>query len=345
MDFSFLDSIVLRHRDEGDFPSASVLVFHESGTLYRKAYGDVTEETWFDMASVSKLFTTTMILSLMDEGIITPDSLILDHLPSERLGDITWERLSGITLRQIMTHTSGLLPWYPFYCDGREFYTVLEHALSGSVVQEGMAYSDLNFMLLAQVFSHETGLSLRQGLERYIKTPLNISNVSYGPIDPALACPTCWGNQIEQEMCAERGLSFGDWRPDGAEVRGSCNDGNAYYYFGGASGHAGIFATADAMAALGRFYLSTEKPAFVEAMETRICDRGLGFDRDDVFPQGCGHSGFTGTSLWFSRSHRIGAVLLTNRLYNVDGRRPVLTAFRREIHNALLRAAEGLSPL
>ncbi|MEG2118741.1 MAG: serine hydrolase domain-containing protein [Pseudoflavonifractor sp.] len=336
MDFSFVDEITRRHCAAGDFPSAVALIFDGDGTLYRRAFGTVTADMWFDMASVSKLITTTLLLTLMEEGRLTPDDAIADHLPQAQFGTTTARRLAGITVRQIMTHTSGILPWFPFYADGGAFWTVLERALAGSEIQRGMVYSDLNFMLLAQVFTHETGLSLRDGLEQRLKLPLGIRGLTYGPIDPAAACPTCYGNQIEQEMCADRGLAFSHWRPDGTEVRGTCNDGNAYYYFGGASGHAGIFATADGMAQLGQFYLTTRKPFFVEAMETRICDRGLGFDRDDVYPEGCGHSGFTGTSLWLSRTHNVGAVLLTNRLYRTDGKRPLLTDFRREMHNALL---------
>ena len=58
-------------------------------------------------------------------------------------------------------------------------------------------------------------------------------------MDPALCVPSCFGNQIEKGMCRERGMAFDGWREDGAAVRGECNDGNAYYYWHGASGHAG----------------------------------------------------------------------------------------------------------
>ena len=74
-------------------------------------------------------------------------------------------------------------------------------------------------------------------------------------------------------------------------------------------------------------------------METDICGRGLGFDRSDVYPEGCGHSGFTGTSIWFSRGFDIGAVILTNKYYRPEGG-PVANSneFRRAVHYALLAA-------
>ena len=138
-------------------------------------------------------------------------------------------------------------------------------------------------------------------------------------------------------MCAERGLHFQGWRPDGAVVRGTCNDGNAYYYWHGASGHAGAFATSAALTRLCQFYLTTQKPIFLRAMEENICERGLGFDKSDVFPDGCGHSGFTGTSLWLSRSHHCGAVILTNKFFRTQGEPPGNSnEFRRAVHYALL---------
>ena len=72
-------------------------------------------------------------------------------------------------------------------------------------------------------------------------------------------------------------------------------------------------------------------------MERVICGRGLGFDRSDVYPEGCGHSGFTGTSIWFSRSHGIGAVILTNKYFRPEGE-PAGNSndFRRAVHYALL---------
>ena len=332
-----LDAILEHYRAEGYYPSAVCHVFNETDTLYRKAFGDVTENTWFDLASVSKIICTTMLLCLMDEGKLTPEDKILSHLPVEKMGAATLARLESVTVYQLLTHTSGIVPWFPFYSDGREFYTVLERVLSSTKVEEGMAYSDLNFMLLAQIFTHISGLSLREGLDTYIK-PIVGSEIAYGPMaDPSICAPTCYGNQIEQRMCAERNLTFDGWRPNGVEVRGSCNDGNAHYYWGGASGHAGIFATSTALMKLCQFYLTTDKPAFLRAMEETTFDRGLGFDKTNVFPDGCGHTGFTGTSIWISREHHLGAVILTNKFHRMEGEPPGSShEFRRAVHYGLI---------
>ena len=74
----------------------------------------------------------------------------------------------------------------------------------------------------------------------------------------------------------------------------------------------------------------------VRAMEETVCGRGLAFDKRDVFPEGCGHSGFTGTSIYFSRAHDIGAVLLTNRLCRTSQEPANMQDVRRALHYALL---------
>lgn len=344
VDEAELDEIVRAHLGR-DFPSAVCLVFDRGGTRYRRAFGGADADNWFDLASVSKLFTFTILFAVMGEGGLTPEDRLLPLLPADRLGPVTAARLTDVTLEQLLTHTSGIVPWFPFYTDGRDFYTVLERVLSETPAQAGTAYSDLNFMLLGEVVSCLSGLSLPQALERYIKEPLGIRDLAYGPIDPALAVPSSLGNQIEREMCAERGLSFGGFRPDGPALRGEANDGNCFYFFGGAAGHAGVFGTADALATLGRFYLNTKHPLLRRAMETDVGERGLGFDRGNPYRPGCGHSGFTGTSLWLSPARDVGAVLLTNRLYFSDGRRPLLTDFRRAFHDCLRRSCQSVPKL
>lgn len=337
MDFHVIDNILEDYRGRGYYPSAVCQIFDREKTLYRQSYGDVSVDDWFDLASVSKILCTTMVLCVMEEGKLSPDDLALSHLPQDRLGPVTKKRLRDVTITRLMTHTSGIVPWYPFYVDGGDFYEVLEHALATSQVEEGMAYSDLNFMLMGQIFSYVTGLTLREGLERYIRGELGIPEFAYGPVDPAICVPSSYGNQYEKKMCADRGLSFAGWRPDGVAMRGTCHDGNAYYYWKGASGHAGVFGSAQALTRLCQFYMNTDKPAFLRAMEVDICGRGLGFDKSDVYPEGCGHSGFTGTSIWFSRKYDIGAVILTNKYFQPGGE-PATNSneFRRAVHYALL---------
>ena len=173
MDFSTLDRIMEDYRARGYYPSAVCQVFTGRETLYRQSFGAVTPETWFDLASVSKIICTTMLLFAMEEGRLTPEDLVLDRLPAGKPGPVTRKRLEKVTVKQLMTHTSGIVPWYPFYADGREFYTVLEHVLSTTPEEPGMAYSDLNFMLLGLIFTQVTGLTLREGNREYFYRQLD----------------------------------------------------------------------------------------------------------------------------------------------------------------------------
>ncbi len=327
-----LKDLLLSYRKRSFFDSAVCCILDEETTLEKAHVGPAAENAYFDMASVSKLITTTLLLHEMDAGHLSPTDPILPRLPQLQ-GPACQARLSETTVADLMTHHSGILPWYPFYADGRPFEVIFEEILSSTVPEAGEAYSDLNFMLLRCIYENVSGKSLSEGVREVINGQLVIPDIRYGPL-PADACaPCCLGNQIEKDMCHERGMTFDAWRTDGVPVAGTCNDGNAFYYFKGISGHAGIFATVSAMEALCRFYLTTDCPSFVNAMQVHLGTRGLGFDCSDVFPEGCGHLGFTGTSLYVSRSRHIGVVLLSNRLYLPSGAKPTnITPCRREIH-------------
>ncbi len=336
IDFAEIDNMLQSYQEQEYFPSGVLYIFDKDSLLHTMTLGEANEDSWFDMASVSKLVCNTMILFLVEEGKVTIDTPVLSILPYE--GDATRERLKDVTLRQLMTHTSGIPAWYPFYADGRDFEEILEYVFETNPKEEGMVYSDINFMLMGRIFEKVSGMSLPEGLDKYIHGKLGITDITYGPMEPDLCIPSSYGNPIEKDMVKERNMSFDGWRADDKPVCGECNDGNAFYYSGDVSGHAGIFATAEAMMKLCQFYMTTDKPAFLEAMSENISGRGLGFDKGENYPEGCGHSGFTGTSVWFSKENNIGAVLLTNRLfYPSDHESPgSMNVVRRAVHYALL---------
>lgn len=134
-------------------------------------------------------------------------------------------------------------------------------------------------------------------------------------------------------------MAFDGFRPHCTDVVGQPNDGNAFYYFHSVSGHAGLFGTREGVARLGQFYLNTRDPAFLGAVTLQPgCEgRCLAFHTGGAFPTGCGHTGFTGTSLWVDRQAGIGLALLTNRLYYDHLPQADMNAFRREVHLALGR--------
>lgn len=330
MDFSKIDRITEEYIAEKAFPSAVVSIFDREKTLYRAAYGSnllpdgtlqkVNTDTAYDMASCSKIATATQILDLIDEGKLRLETRIPEILTEIKSRPNLYARLRSVTIYQLLTHTSGVLDWYPFYTQcGRDYFDVFESFIGDTKIVDGMEYSDMNFMLLGMVVSRVRGKSLEDCVKD-LRDKLGAKRMQYKleeEADEALSgniAPSCWGNDIEEEMVRERNLFFDGWRSQDAPVIG-CNDGNAHYFLKDVAGHAGITADADAYERLCRYYLNTDSALLQRAMTEQEDGRGLGFQIDaGLYPGGCGHTGFTGTSIYICREKGIGCVLLTNRL-------------------------------
>lgn len=336
--YEAVDRVIQPRLAERLFPSAVVRVFDSRQTLMAAAFGDARKDSVYDVASLTKIATSTQILLLISSGRLSLEDEILSVLPELSKHDLLKKRLTRVDIYSLLTHTSGIVDWYPFYAH-RElpFEDVLALALERYGPVEGMVYSDLNFMLLGKVLERLRRMPLNACLAEDLVKPLELGRMSYRP-DPAWdIIPSSYGNPIEEGMCKERGISFDGWRPH-TPLRGGCNDGNAYYYFGGAAGSAGIFADALSYERLARFYLTSADPLIIRAQQALESNRGLGLQTGEMYPEGCGHLGFTGTSLYFSRALDIGVVTFTNRLYLEHPLSEGMQAFRRELHEAVVRA-------
>ena len=333
-----IGDLVGRYREAGYFPSACVRVFDDRETLFCCCFGEAEETSLFDVASLTKIATAAQVLRLIDEGALSLDTTLEEVFPQVREDRFLRERLRGADLYRLLTHTSSIPAWYPFYVRaGEDFFAVLTHALRTLPRAEGAVYSDLNFMLLGKLLEKTRGKPLERCLREDLAEPLGLGRIRYLPGAGEKTVPSSFGNPIEKRMCAERGLSFGGFRPDDAPVRGQVNDGNCHYYFGGVSGHAGIFADAAAYERLCRYFMNTDSPLLQRAQREQpdAPGRGLGFQTGMTYPHGCGHTGFTGTSIYFSRGYRIGAVAFTNRLYFREESGKDLSEFRRALHEAV----------
>ena len=322
---------------EGLFPSAVVRVFDSNHTLMTAEFGGARAQSVFDVASLTKIATATQILLLISSGRLSLADKILSVLPSLNESRLLKSRLSEVDLYSLLTHTSGIVDWYPFYAHrDLPFEEVLAITLERYGRVEGMVYSDLNFMLLGKVLESVRRKPLDACLREDLVLPLKLGNMGYHP-DPADdIIPSSYGNPIEEEMCAQRSIPFDGWRAHEPLI-GGCNDGNAYYYFGGAAGSAGIFADALSYERLCRFYMTSDDPLMIRAQQNLEMGRGLGLETGVRYPQGCGHTGFTGTSIFFSKALNIGVVAFTNRLYLKDPLPEGMQAFRRELHEAVVR--------
>lgn len=303
--------------------------------------------TLFDIASLTKLFTTTVILRFATLGIIDIDRPFASQPWAEPFLIAAQgypELLAAyetLTPSALLTHSSGLPAWYPFYAareqlpqeaaDAREglipsdFPAILHRVLRSSPLQEKTVYSDINFMLLGMAAASIGQRRLDEVIFSSLIKPLRLGATTYAPIATQTAA-TEFGNRIEMQMTANMGLSFSKWRPLSRPLRGEANDGNAFYYFSGIAGHAGLFSTADDLCKLCQIYVPEHAaeenmrdfiapPLLWRATSDAGAGRGLGFQFSQRYPHGFGHTGFTGTMVYIHPRKKLTAAILTNRLH------------------------------
>ena len=324
-----------RYQAAGYFPSACVRVFDSRETLAEVHVGEAGPDAVFDVASLTKIATAAQILRLISAGALRLSDPVGDCLAEIREDRFLRERLRDVTLYRLLTHTSTLPAWYPFYAlEEKDFFRALRTVLAGAEPETGVVYSDLNFMLLGRVIGRVRNKPLDVCLREDLVEPLGLGVMTYRP-DPALPLvPSCYGNPIEEE----RGIRFGGFRPADRPVTGEANDGNCWYAFHGVSGHAGIFAEAAAYERLCRYFMTADDPLLRESQRERpdAPGRGLGWQTGLSYPHGCGHTGFTGTGVYFSRERDLGVISFTNRLFYPHPNENATWEFRRVLHEAVL---------
>jgi len=324
------------------------LVFENSWGFAVDAAGrrePMSNATKFDIASLTKIFTTTAILWLVSHGAAKIDTALCDIDSMRRLAaghPLVEKAFESVTIRNLLTHSSGLHYWYPFYASpSDDFQTVLEKVLERFPRGGGTVYSDINYMLLGKLVDDAYGASLDIAMRDLVCGPLGLSDSGYKPSAGPFAA-TEFGNRIERKMVEELGLDFAGWRPEDLALEGEADDGNCHYYFGGTAGHAGVFSTARDLCALGRVYLDLSfREGFIagelaeEAGRDHGGNRGLGFQLGGLYPRGgFGHTGFTGTWLYLNRESGLAMTLLANRLHV---REPVvINDLRREFADIAL---------
>jgi CubicO group peptidase (beta-lactamase class C family) len=302
--------------------------------------------TIFDIASLTKVAgTATAVLALTATGALGLDDPVTSYLPgfaADLGGRGGREGHEGpVTIRHLLTHTSGLPATAEFYrwCRSRDelvnalLRTPLEAPPGSQVV-----YSDLGFMTLGEVARVVSGAPLDVTVGELVTGPLGLSSTRFGPLDvPA--------SQVAATEPREGG---------GPPWTGTVHDENARAA-GGVSGHAGLFSTVDDLARFAQWWVSDRDgpvPAALRRAATSdqtpgLCGhRGLGWvrvgDRFDILgpawpPTAVSHTGFTGTSLALDPPSRVWAVLLTNAVH--FGRdHTAIRALRRALHAAVAGA-------
>ena len=318
-----VDGIVQEAIRDGQIPGAVVLVGHDGEIIYRKAFGEraleprreaMTEDTIFDVASLTKVIaTTTAVMQLAEKGQIRINDPEVKYIP-----EFTENGKEEITVRELLTHHSGLpkdldlsQPW-----EGRE--TALRMAYADKPTYppgSRFLYSDVNFIVLGALVERVSGLSLDEYCQKNIFTPLQMAHTRFLP--PAAWFPKTAPTQYDEHE---------------KMLRGIVHDPTARR-MGGVAGHAGLFSTADDLAKFAQALLDGTtilSPLMIDKMTTPQQPptsqvlHGFGWDIDSPFssnrgellPVGSfGHTGFTGTSLWIDPTTRTFIIVLANAVH------------------------------
>ncbi len=338
------------------FSGAQVLLGKGAEQIYLKSYGmvsqlpgslPITEISLFDIASLTKpVSTATLMMFAVQEGSLSLDSPVRRYLPE-------FNRPESITLRQALSHTSGLPAWLPIYQECSQkgaTYAELREFFSSQINQTPLLhppgaqrlYSDLGFILLGFVLESIYGLRLGTLFASKIAESIGFTKTMFNPLDHASSIDV--RSIAATEACP--------WR--GRILQGEVHDDNAFV-LGGAAGHAGLFSTAADLKKFLEFIIGSNKGEnrglLASTVREFLGDPGqpkLGWDTVSrpqsqagkyFSDQTIGHLAFTGCSFWLDLSDEKYIILLTNRVHP-ERENEQIKEFRPWIHDLLIESAE-----
>jgi CubicO group peptidase (beta-lactamase class C family) len=336
-----IDGAVAAAIEAKEIPGAVVLVARRGSVAYLKAFGHravepstepMTTDTIFDMASLTKVLATApAIILLVERGAIRLDDRVKRYLPQ-----FTGGGKDAITVRQLLTHYSGMRPDFDLSRSWEGYDAALQELWKETTQGEPgkeFVYSDLNFIALGEIVRAVSGKKLDAFSRENIYDPLGMSETRFNP-------PPAWRARIAPTESRTRSLAYLKGQGTPAEssgfLRGEVHDPTAWR-MEGVAGPAGLFSSARDVAIYTQMFLDRGvhearrflSPLAVQAMTTpqsppsALPLRGLGWDidtsysspRGDLFGSGYGHTGFTGTSLWVHPASETFVVILSNRVH------------------------------
>jgi len=353
--WSRIDAIVQRSIAAGEMPGAVVVIGHGGRVVYRKAFGEravrprrakMTLDTIFDCASLTKVIATApAIMQLLEQGRFRLNDPVAKYLPA-----FAQNGKEQITIRELLTHYSGLPPDIPQRPRWSGYAAGIEKAMAIAPARPPgvrFVYSDINYIVLAELVRKLTGERIDRYAREHLWRPLGMGHTRFLP-------PASWVKKIAPTEPDERGR----YRP------GVVNDPTAQA-MGGVAGDAGMFSTADDLAKFAQMLLNggvgangvrVLSPLGVAKMTTPQTPynnpdvRGLGWDLDtpfssnrgDYLPIGSyGHTGFTGTSMWMDPTSDTYIIILSNAIHLPE--RPPLKSILAMRSEVATEVAEILS--
>lgn len=343
---ALLDPLMEKAVADQQIPGGVLLVGHNGRVVYRKAFGwrsleptreRMSVDTIFDLASLTKcIATTTSVMKLVQEGRVRLNDPVAAYLP-----EFAQNGKRDITVRELMTHYSGLAPDLDLKTPWQGRATAYTMAMQQTPVNppgSRFVYSDINFETLGFLVESVTGVALNDYAAQNIFAPLGMGHTRFLP-------PAEWRPRIAPTEYDEHGVM----------LRGVVHDPTARR-MGGVAGHAGLFSTADDLSIFAEEMLhgsrilnrlTVEKMTTPQTPANAASVRGLGWDIDSPFasnrgellPVGSyGHTGFTGTSLWIDPVTDTYVILLTNAVHPHVGKSVV--SLRARVATAVVDGLE-----
>ncbi len=354
--------------DARDFPSAVYLVAEKGEIVMQDALGYAVVEpetiparldTIYDLASLSKVMVTGLLCAKMIES----NKFQIDARVSIYLKEFDAEEKRMIKVGDLLSHTSHLPGWKPFYLfvsDPAEVIAEIGRTLL-NYEQEAVTYSDLNFLALGTLIERFTGMCLDQAAAKMMFEPLGLKDTFFAPPEEMRKriAASENGNGFEEQTCREM---YPEIRIPPSAFRnsiicGDVHDNNAYF-MNGVAGHAGLFSTAEEIFKIAQQFLPNYttllKPVTCELFRTNFTE-GLNEHRSFAFQlastpestagtmmssQSFGHLGFTGTSLWIDPVKERVFILLTNRTHNRMLPFENINSVRRRFHDLAIGQLE-----
>ena len=352
------------------FPGATLAVgykgkvsVHAFGKLsYEASAAATTPATMYDIASLTKVVATTTIVAKLTEGdFAVPldlDAKVERYLPEwtrgrqpesglknifhENPSDLEWRH--RVTVRYLMTHTSGLPPFKEYWRTSKSKQDTLDKIFAEPLEYEPGTkeiYSDLGIILMAEIIERLTGKPLDELATNLIFEPLGMKDSMYRParkLWPQIA-PTEFDKNLRMRL-----------------VQGEVHDENAFA-IGGVSGHAGVFSTAPDLAAFCQMLLNggvyahqriLKRATIAQFTAPQQLSGGLrtlgwavptegGSGGHFLGAHSFGHTGFTGTSIWIDPDKQLFVVLLTNRVHPTRENMKIAQV-RPALHDAVMQA-------
>jgi CubicO group peptidase (beta-lactamase class C family) len=319
-----VSGILARAVRDSAFPGAIVVVGTRDGVVLERAAGRLdwtaspapNARTLWDLASLTKVVAlTTAMMLLVEDGTIDVSAPVQRYLP-----EWTGPHKEHVTVRHLLTHSSGLPAWRPLYKEAESGADALALVLAtplDTVPGVRMVYSDLGAILLGQIVTKVSGMPFDRFVAERVFAPLEMSETQFRPSADLL--PRIAPTEVDP------------WRQ--RHLRGEVHDENAFA-LGGVSSHAGLFSTARDLSRLARMYLgdgtlegrrflsAATIARFTEVQNPALSHRALGWETPSgsnsagrlMSARAFGHTGFTGTSVWIDPGNNVFVLLLSNRV-------------------------------